>query len=50
MHSFENSSNQARRDNNWNQLELFFKKYTLRGEQIPAEQYDKIKANQDPKS
>ena len=30
MHAFQNSQNQARRDNNWNQLTLFFKKCELR--------------------
>lgn len=30
MHAFENSQNAARRDNNWNQLHLFFRKQALR--------------------
>jgi hypothetical protein len=37
MHAFENSQNVARRDNNWNQLNLFFKKHTIRDVQIGAE-------------
>lgn len=30
MHAFQNSHNEARRNNNWNLIETFFKKYELR--------------------
>ena len=50
MHAFQNSHNQARRDNNWNQLHLFFQKYELRKVNIELSEYDKIKASNDPKS
>lgn len=30
MHAFQNSHNQTRRDGNWGQLSLFFKKHELR--------------------
>lgn len=37
MHAFENSQNAARRDNNWNQLHLFFRKQALREVTIAAD-------------
>lgn len=30
MHAFQNTQNQARKDNNWSQLALFFSKNELR--------------------
>jgi hypothetical protein len=50
MHAFENTHNNARRDNNWTQLALFFKKHTLRDIKIEPEEYSLIMANRDPKS
>jgi hypothetical protein len=50
MHSFENTQNAARRDNNWNQLHLFFRKYTLRDVRILPEEYTAIMRGTDPKS
>lgn len=50
MHAFENSQNSARRDNNWNQLQLFFKKQTLRDIRIGPEEYAMIMQQKDPKS
>lgn len=50
MHAFENTSNQARKDNNWSQLDLFFRKNTLRGIEISQDEYSKIRADNDPKS
>ena len=50
MHAFENSQNQARRDNNWSQLQLFFKKQTLREVHIGPEEYQLIMVQKDPKA
>lgn len=50
MHSFENSQNAARRDNNWNQLHLFFRKQTLREVNIGGEEYGAIMKGNDHKS
>lgn len=50
MHAFENSQNNHRRDNNWNQLALFFKKYTIRDIHIGPDEYTNILKNLDPKS
>lgn len=50
MHAFQNSQNQARRDNNWNLLALFFSKNELRKVKIEESDYAKIKSNNDPKS
>ncbi len=40
----------ARRDNNWNQLHLFFRKQTLREVHIGSEEYINIMKGTDPKS
>ncbi len=50
MHAFQNSHNLARKDNNWNILNLFFQKYTLRKVNIDASEYDKVKSGNDSKS
>ena len=50
MHAFQNSHNEARRNNNWDQLTLFFKKHELRKTKIDQSDYAKIKANTDSKS
>lgn len=50
MHAFENTQNAARRDNNWNQLHLFFRKHTLRDVQIASEEYAAVMRGTDPKS
>jgi len=50
MHAFENTQNAARRDNNWNQLHLFFRKNTLRDVRIAPEEYTNIMRTNDPKS
>lgn len=49
MHAFENTQNNARRDNNWNQLALFFKKHPLRDVKITPEEYSNIMAGKDLK-
>jgi hypothetical protein len=50
MHAFENSQNIGRRENNWNQLHLFFRKHTLREVQIGGEEYVHVMKGTDPKS
>jgi hypothetical protein len=50
MHSFENTQNAARRDNNWNQLHLFFRKHPLRDVQVAPEEYAMVMRGADPKS
>jgi uncharacterized FAD-dependent dehydrogenase len=50
MHAFENSHNNARRDNNWTQLALFFKKYSLRDVEIGLEEFSNIMKGTDSKS
>lgn len=50
MHAFQNSQNQSRRDNNWDQLSLFFKKHELRKVKIDENDFYKIKTANDPKS
>lgn len=50
MHAFQNSQNQARRDNNWTQLQLFFRKYELRRIKIDDMEYNLIQNNNDHKS
>ena len=50
MHAFQNSQNQSRKDNNWNLLQLFFRKYELRRVKIEDSEYTLIKNNNDPKS
>lgn len=50
MHAFENSQNVGRRENNWNQLHLFFRKHTLREVQIGGEEYVHVMKGTDPKS
>ena len=50
MHAFQNSHNQARKENNWNILNVFFQKYHLRNVSIDASEYDKIRSSNDPKS
>lgn len=44
MHSFDNSHNTERKKNNWNQLELFFKKNEV---PFTAEQYGRILQDND---
>lgn len=50
MHAFDNSQNQGRRDNNWNQLKLFFTKFTVKEVMIDFNEYDRIFEGKDPKS
>lgn len=50
MHAFENTQNNARRDNNWSQLQLFFKKHSIRDIQITQEEYSNIMNQKDQKS
>ena len=50
MHAFQNSQNQARRDNNWNLLNQFFTKYELRKVMIDPSEYQKIQDGRDSKS
>jgi hypothetical protein len=50
MHAFENSQNQSRRENNWSQLHLFFKKFPLRDVHITAEEYGLIVGQKDHKA
>jgi hypothetical protein len=50
MHAFENTQNASRRDNNWTQLQLFFKKYTIRDIKIGAEEYSMIMQQKDIKA
>jgi hypothetical protein len=37
MHAFDNSHNQTKKDNNWNQLQLFFSKNSLKGIDISTD-------------